>query len=905
MRLTVLIAITVMALCAPVAVDAQERTFWFHERSIERPDSARDVGPLAVDTAFGDRHSLYNGSVEFTHVDISIPGNNALPVELRRKLPIADRSENVANGALRTSGFGQFADWDLDIPHLSGTFLRAVGWQVTGSAPNNRCSNLYQPRSNMAGALGAPHSFWNGYQLNIPGIGTEPLLGTSQTELPRPTDGANYRWVTKSMAWVSCKPSTRNGYPGEAFLVTTPDGTKYHLDHVIEKWAPHVTAVDTAGTHTAERRNIFFVASKVEDRFGNWVEYTWNGDRLQSITSNDGRSISITYDSVGRISRGSTSGHQWQYIYGNHLLSRVVLPDNTEWNFSRVGHPLVEIHFEYEDSFEAKCHSNVEGKQSNFGSYSVRHPSGALADFTFSPLRHHRSNTPFACMKWVTYYDYAEIPNYSDTHSLIRKQVTGPGLQQAEWTYEYTWGAEGWRHHCETAFPGLCPTQKTQRVNLPNGERIEYDYGVMYGENEGQLLATRNYSASNALLRTATQTYVTEQEISALPFPASAGSHILMYANVFADAALRPEKSRTVQQQGVAFSSLVKSYDQYARPVTTTKSSGIDRGLPRTEQVAYHDNLNRWVLGQVSQLTVDGTVVSQIGYSSYAQPLTFRSYGQLVETRTHDVTTAGQMGTVRTVQDGNGNVTTLSNWKRGVSQTIRYPATPESPSGATQSAVVNDHGWVTRVTDENGFQTHYQYDPMGRLSQISHPTGDSTAWNATTFTFARAAASAYGIPAGHWQRTEATGNGRKVTHLDALWRPLLVREYDTGNASGTQRFVRQTFDHEGRVTFASHPSTSGTPTTGTWTEYDALGRVTSVSQDSELGVLTTLTEYLSGFRTRTTNPRGYQTLTQYQAFDQPSYDFPVVIEQSEGRYTEIVRDVFGKPLSITRSGPEE
>ena len=87
---------------------------------------------------------------------------------------------------------------------------------------------------------------------------------------------------------------------------------------------------------------------------------------------------------------------------------------------------------------------------------------------------------------------------------------------------------------------------------------------------------------------------------------------------------------------------------------------------------------------------------------------------------------------------------------------------------------------------------------------------------------------------------------------------------------------------------------------GTWTDYDALGRVTSIAQDSELGVLTTTTSYNSGFTTTVTNPRSKATTTSYQTFDQPSTDAPVLIVAPEGVTTTIVRDPFGKPLSTTR-----
>lgn len=147
----------------------------------------------------------------------------------------------------------------------------------------------------------------------------------------------------------------------------------------------------------------------------------------------------------------------------------------------------------------------------------------------------------------------------------------------------------------------------------------------------------------------------------------------------------------------------------------------------------------------------------------------------------------------------------------------------------------------------------------------------------------------------------STGNGRKLTYFDAMWRPLLTREYDTANEAGTQRFQRFAYDPAGRTAFASYPASVHNPTQGTWTEYDALGRPTSVSQDSELGLLTTLTEYLTGFQTRVTSPKLQQTTTRYLAWDQPVTDFPTLITHPEGAYTHIARDVFGKPTVLRRS----
>lgn len=318
----------------------------------------------------------------------------------------------------------------------------------------------------------------------------------------------------------------------------------------------------------------------------------------------------------------------------------------------------------------------------------------------------------------------------------------------------------------------------------------------------------------------------------------------------------------------------------------------------RTDQIAYHDNLSKWVIGQAasSKNTNTGVIEYRTEFdSTSAVPLrhygagTTAVLGQLKQTLTYNAD-----GTVSSVKDGNNNTTTLSSWYRGIPRSIGYPG------GATQSAVVNTLGLITSVTDENGFSTSYSYDAIGRLASIVYPTADSTAWNTTTQVFEKIGSVEHGIPAGHWRQTISTGNARKIAFYDGLWRPLVTHEYDTANMVGTQRFQRFAYDHEGRTTFASYPGANSSLTVGTSTGYDALGRPVLVSQNSELGVLNSTSEYLAAFKTRITNPRGQQTTTSYLAYDRPSTDLPVAVVQPEGVYADIARDVLGKPTSLTQ-----
>jgi len=368
-------------------------------------------------------------------------------------------------------------------------------------------------------------------------------------------------------------------------------------------------------------------------------------------------------------------------------------------------------------------------------------------------------------------------------------------------------------------------------------------------------------------------------------------------ADTFNAATLRPEKERAITQQGEAFVWRVPNpttdYDVFANPTRADRFSSL--GFVRTDELSYHHSTSLWVLSQLQRVRElsTGLVEQQTDYDGGALPIRRWSFGRVIETFGYHPD-----GSLQSATDANGNGVTLSGWFRGVPQTITFS------DNKTRSAVVDAWGRITRTTDELGFSHTYQYDVMGRLTRIDYPSG----WTPTTFSFAPAAVAEAGLPAGHWRQTETTGNFKKTTWFDARFRPVLTLEEDTGIAS-SKRHTRRCFDHESRQTFAGYPLTGagtvGCTGDGVRTVYDALGRVASTSQSSEQGSLVTSTAYLPGFQTRTTDPKGNATTAQFQAFDSPDTGAPIVFEEPGAVTTTIVRDLFGKPLSTTRSGSHD
>ncbi|PND38351.1 hypothetical protein C1O66_12995 [Paucibacter aquatile] len=454
-----------------------------------------------------------------------------------------------------------------------------------------------------------------------------------------------------------------------------------------------------------------------------------------------------------------------------------------------------------------------------------------------------------------------------------------------DWGYAYPNAAPGagsW-----STCSGNCPDTKVVTVTAP-GQRVHrYTYGTRYEQTEGILLKQEEGYSSGSALR------VTSFQHRRLNL---AGYSVFDLGDSAIGSRPMPLEARSVSQQGSTFSWVVNSMDTvFARPLSVTRSGP---GGSRSETISYADNTSLWVLGQVDTITSNGqTVVDNDYFPSNAMLRSSSKFGVFQHRFTYNTD-----GTLASRTDGRDYTTYFDNYRRGVPQVVRYP------DGSSESAVVNDLGLVTSVTGAAGYTTGYGYDSMGRLASINPPSG----WASTSLTFAQNWTPQYGLPAGHWRQTISKGNAQTDTYFDAFWRPVMTRSFDAGDEANTRKVTVKAFDAEGRVTFESYPqrdfATVAVSSPGKRSSYDALGRLTQQDADSELGTLSSTTEYLSGFQVRHTNPRGKQSTQTLWALDNPSeaqlsaISVPAGGGLPGGMSVSIARDAFGKPTSITRSG---
>jgi RHS repeat-associated protein len=913
-------------LAMPIAAHAQtpeSSSFKEQFKLIKAPKAYTTLGP----ELFGDKVNLYHGALEFSQTDVSLPGNFALPVAVGRRLVTGRYSFNKF----------PFARWELDIPHLHGVFaLGSVSNRQGWTSPDGgvaRCSNFGAP-AEAAGLQGRSHwtafEFWQGNYMYIPGAGDQQLLRRAPENTASPdamtSDGAtvsSYPVVTSAKWALGCLPSLANDSSaakslGEGFVAISPDGTRYVFNWLVSYPATTLRKANDAplllapapaaasvqaelkadaeeplttphlvSTASLPRTEVWILPTRVIDRFGNTVTYTYDPQRpanLKQIESSDGRKITFTYvtDASGDTNRIRTVSDQtrtWTYDYqgtaGSETLVTVTLPDSSAWALGEADKLMADPQYLKEP---AACIDRIAPIATTLTA-TLKHPSGASGTFTLAPTEHGRSDVQYQCLN-----KSVVIPIFYFTNSLRSKTINGPGLAPLAWTYEYGPG-NGSFSPCDN-----CVTSKTVSVTDPKGDVTRYTFGNRYFATEGKLeQADVGWNGSSAL-RTITTHY---RSATDGPYLAQDGNSDEILGDGQSDLRNTPVDQRVITQQGETFSWEASEFDAWARPTVVLRSSSL--GFSRTERTDYEDRLSTWVLGQVAQVTeVDsGKLMVRNTYApASARLATVTRFGKLERTMRYYLD-----GTLASSEDERNPPIKFEDYKRGIPRLIRHP------DGATERFVVDDIGAITDYTDGAGYTTSFDHDAMGRIKLVKYPVGDKVAWNSTTITFAPVANREFDLDAGHWRKVVKTGTAVEVNYLDALWRPVYTERWDDKDRVNTIRLVKRGYDFSGLTRFQSYPKRdTGGIDDGVYQEYDALGRPTVTGTVSELGKLYSGFSYAAGFRRIYTDARGHNTTHEFQAFDEPSEEAAVRISAPENVQVDISRDGFGKPLALTRSG---
>jgi len=90
---------------------------------------------------FGEEVNTNTGGISFSQTDLSLPGNNALPVNVTRRLIVdGNKSPSFSTDVNLWRGYS-FGEWELDLPYMTGIYTELNGWDVSTTTPNARCSS--------------------------------------------------------------------------------------------------------------------------------------------------------------------------------------------------------------------------------------------------------------------------------------------------------------------------------------------------------------------------------------------------------------------------------------------------------------------------------------------------------------------------------------------------------------------------------------------------------------------------------------------------------------------------------------------------------------------------------------------------------------------------------------------
>jgi RHS repeat-associated protein len=865
------------ALCPAYAQDTEP--YQQQANLIKAPEAALKLGT----DLFGDQINLYTGSVSFQHTDVSLRGNNALDVSIGRRLAVGTR----------VVGGHQFGRWELDIPHIHGTYSAHDGW-ITRQGDTRRCTGFSAPPITIGNGSSywGPIDYWSGIFLSLPS-GEEQRMLLRASNFPNgPGDPARYPIVTKDHWTFECLPTLANNSAaaqGEGFVALSPEGTRYTFNWLATYPASVVISHDSQSKYgSLDRADVWLLPTLVTDRFGNTVRYTYDPARpgnMTKIEASDGRMLTLSYGAAGEdrsIKSVSDGTRTWNYSYSVDGqwsdLDTVTLPDNSAWKVAGLRTLLSNVYV----NDVGVCGNPIDVVETVLTG-SIQHPSGASASYRIAPVLHGRTDVPLVCSS-PNHLSY-QIPLKFYTNSLTSRTISGPGLVDMTWTYEYashgTWAPCG----------QLCDLGKTVLQHDPAGNTTRYTFGNRFEVSEGMLMRVDYGWDGTSAVRTVTNQY--KSPIGA-PYPETYGTSTdFAMGDIGTSMRNRPLEQRVTTQQGVNFTWHADAFDVFMRPTQVTRSSSL--GMSKTETTAYFDHAGKWVLGQVQSVTEasTGRVPVANSYNPDSANLeTTTSFGKLQSTLAYNVD-----GTLSSHKDGRGLLTVYNNYKRGIPQQTTYA------DGTGQSAVVNDIGTVASTMDATGATTSYGYDAIGRLASVTYPGADSVAWNPTVIQNEFIGWQEHDIGAGHWRQVVSSGNAYRRTFFDALWRPVYTEAWDAADVAGTMRVTKHQYDFDSRPTFESYPKRSVAELTqGVYHAYDALGRPTITSTDSELGMLYSGFVYIDGFATVHSSARQLYTTFHYQAFDEPVDNAIVSIRAPEGVSVDIARDIFGKPTSITRSG---
>jgi len=860
--------------------------------------NAKDsITPETTDL-LGEQIDLNTGSLSFAYTDVSLPGNNNIPVAISRQY------KSSAYSFWEKGGFG---DWGLDIPHVRTKVI--IGYRMAGTwGRGQECSG--EPDLEVISDSGGTFTsaeYYDGEHLNVPGMVSEQLLYV----------GGSYPKKTKSNWRVRCAANTLGA--GEMYIVQSPNGLTYTFNQKVIATS-HVLNNDSGSIGVS---TVYLYVSNIKDRFGNSVTYHYGNVQtgpntykvLKKISSSDGRIITLNHGLASPHNRLVTSvqanGRNWSYGYssgGTKKLTSVTRPDNSQWQFD----------FSALDEYRllrAECTIPTRGPQIA----SITHPNGVTGTFTLERTLRGKSNVKKA-------FDVRKMLHYTkkchQSMALTSKTLSGAGIPTANWSYDYSEnlgfyaedGSSSSVLRISSPYPSAYINNvdyKRTTVSTPDGSKTMYYHNRDYTSAlDGKLIVTEFYDTnSTSLLKRVANHYV-EGPIVGGSLTQHVNNKPVNYRALLTKRTIELHQGSSNKKYYKIFS----NHNAYGVAEKTYEYNSFNSNKRYTKQGYTHDSINYLLnLPTTTYVSSDNSysaseLVSQQTYHSasggYKSLPNYRyRFGRWVQRNESYHTSGTNAGLPKLTRlNATNRWSEASNYFRGIPRTIR---TPQSTSTSSKYAyrTVDNNGWVKRSTDFKGNITDYSHDNLGRVTLINPA---SSQWNNTSISYNHAYGgeeSAF-VYSGMLIKITTNGNFESKVYYDGLHRPALTKVRDKSDSSTTV-YSRNTYNAYGKAIFQSQPQSSLSLTYGTLMYYDGLGRVTK-SLNNALGGSGVRYSYAPDSKVSVTDNRNLLTTTTYKAYGSPSQQQPIsIITPSNLSNTSLTYNLYGNLKSITQGGITE
>ena len=889
--------------------------------------------------SLGDQMNLANGAVIFSRTDGKIPGNF--------NLEVAYRISYLTN-------FPNWYGWKEDLPRIELTYGKGYGSQnfEGSSLPEGWKNGQYCSGSQLptGGRPRHPKRFNSATKIVIPGRLDSQLLKNNGSFGITITDAP---FVAKEGWKISCFTSDITGEEG--FKATNPDGDTYYFEYpgshsgyiVNQKnqgrqtypYANHLNFIESEvatdyGSAVGHVATLF--VSKVEDRFGNWVKFDYEGDNnvnnmrhLSKISSSDNRVIDIEITAKGK--RITSASKVWDYYYedtGSEYIRTndffVKQPDDKVWKYSLHNIDLLDSG---ELDGTPSCNRDF-GRYHKGGEMKVIHPSGLVGIYKFNVIRVDKAN-----LFSESRFEDNPRPSWRRckySYALSEKKLIN-NSETYIWKFEHseTLGSfenERGTEKSESKLTGHVPSNIDRVLNkkliITSPDLTTKSYYINRDSQsalEGSITAIEvNSPNSETPVIEVMNTYDTSTskgDIAGYNYGSQKHSNIKIITTPI--RLTRQVTSTPASENNTTYTQSFSDFNLYELPETQIEEG--PSGIKYTKNEYFHDT-KRWALNLPTKTSVSKNGVS---YKVVKENL----YKFDEKTENFNLYKINDYGVTRKVIDSyhsDGNIKKIlypginryeqyDSYFRGIAREITLPcgtingcdtANRSNQNTSIARIEVSPDGKVKSITDFKGNKTSYNYDSMGRPTKIDYadPKWADKIISYATVTTDRDGISGSNISLGSLRQTISQGNYEKRIYHDALLRPVFFRERDITDPS-TIRYQVATYDHENRQTLFSFLSNDANNRKGIKTEYDALGRVTSQTRTSDNSI--SRRKYKSGNKVSTTDGEGNTTTTTYLAYGTPTLELPTLIEAPDSDDIALSYNMFNQVTSIRQGGVTE